>query len=101
MAYEERSKNTATVHQELRRPHSLTLEERKKLSISGVTDVESFDENEIVMETGGGCLIIRGEDLSISKLSVDNGDVNVQGRISELHYEESAPRQSLWERLFR
>ena len=101
MAYEDRSKNAAAARQEVRRPHSLSLEERKKLSVSGVTDVESFDENEIVMETGGGCLVIRGEDLSISKLSVDNGDVNVQGLITELHYEESTPRQSLWERLFR
>lgn len=87
--------------QSRRSPHGLTLEGRGRLTISGVTEVCGFDEREIVTETGEGRLIIRGEDLSISKLSVDCGDVNVSGRICQLLYEESQPRRSLRERLFR
>ena len=81
--------------------HKLTLDGRGHLSVSGVSDVESFDEQTIVMETSGGTLVVNGEELSISRLSTDQGDVNVQGRIDALHYEESRPRLSLWARLFR
>ena len=95
------SRYTAAAQPEPKRPHNLTMEGRKKLSISGVTEVESFDEQEIIMETVEGGLTIRGEELSISKLSVDNGDVNVQGHITELRYEAPAPQHGLWARLFR
>ena len=99
MPYEDRY--TAVARPEPKRPHCITMEERKKLSISGVLNVESFDEREIIMETSGGSLIIRGEDLTISKLSVDNGDVNVQGKITDLQNEEPVVRQGLRGRLFR
>ena len=66
-------------------------------SISGVEDVESFDEQEIVMRTSGGCLVICGEELSISRLSVDSGDVNVQGYLTELRYEEAGEKRGLGE----
>ena len=99
MPFEDRY--TAAVRPEPKRPHSITMEERRKLSISGVLNVESFDEREIIMETSEGNLIIRGEDLSISKLSVDNGAVNVQGKITDLQYEEPVVRQGFRARLFR
>ena len=102
MAYEERYGKVAAVQTvAAKRPHALSMEERKRLTVSGVSEVESFDEHEIVMETSGGRLIIDGEELSISRLSTEQGDVNVEGRISGLNYLESAPRQSLWARLFR
>ena len=102
MAYEERYGKVAAVQTAAaKHPHALSMEERKRLTVSGVSDVESFDEHEIVMETSGGRLIIDGEELSISRLSTEQGDVNVEGRISGLNYLESAPRQSLWARLFR
>ena len=84
-----------------KRPNNLMLEGRKKLTVSGVEEVESFDENEIAMRTGEGALIVRGEGLRIDRLNVDGGDVNVLGRISELRYEEPAPeRGGFWARLF-
>ena len=83
------------------KPHSISLENRKNLIVSGVTEVESFDEHEIILETSSGSLMIHGEGLSISRLSVENGDVNVQGLISELLYEDTAPKQSFWARLLR
>ena len=63
--------------------------------------MESFDEREIVMRTGAGELVISGEELSVSRLSVDSGDVSVQGLISELRYAEPASDgRGLWAKLF-
>ncbi|MGN1001521.1 MAG: sporulation protein YabP [Oscillospiraceae bacterium] len=93
MSYEERTKTVA-------KPHDLTMEDRKKLSVSGVEEVESFDDTEIVMTTSGGSLIVRGSGLNISKLDLDRGEVSVQGLISDLSYQEVAPSGSLWARLF-
>ena len=53
--------------------HHIILEEREQLSVSGVEEVESFDENTIVMLTNRGTLIVRGEELHIEKLSLDGG----------------------------
>ena len=96
MSDEEINRATAAV----KKPHNIAMEGRKQLSVSGVEEVESFDEKEIVMLTSCGTLIIRGEDLSVSRLSVDSGDVNVQGTVISLGYEEVAPSGSLWARLF-
>ncbi|HIT56429.1 MAG TPA: sporulation protein YabP [Candidatus Galloscillospira stercoripullorum] len=69
-------------------PHHLILEERENLSVSGVVEVRSFDENTIVMETSRGVLVVQGEDLHIEKLSLDGGDLKVEGEIDSLTYEE-------------
>ena len=82
------------------KPNDLTLEGRKKLTVSGVEEVESFDESEIAMRTGEGALIVRGEGLRIDRLNVSGGDVNVLGRINELRYEDAAPERGFWARLF-
>ena len=97
MAYAEREHTVQSV----KRPGSLTLEGRRKLTVSGVEEVESFDENEITMRTGEGDLVIRGEGMHIDRLSVDNGDVNVLGCISELRYAEHVQARSFWARLWR
>ncbi len=82
--------------------HRLELEGRERLTVSGVEDVERFDENCIVMSTCAGTLIISGEDLHIGKLSLDGGELHVDGHIDALSYEESAPQRgaSLFSRLF-
>ncbi len=69
--------------------HHLLLEDREHLTVSGVEEVESFDENTIVMDTAQGTLIIRGEGLHIEKLSLDGGDLKVEGMVESLAYEES------------
>ena len=95
MPYEERNPS-------LQRPHNVILEERKKLSVSGVENVESFDETEIVMQTNKGMLTVRGSDLHIGKLSVDTGEVNIEGTIGELQYEEEVQTSGgLFGRLFK
>ncbi len=83
-------------------PHHLILEDREQLSVSGVEEVESFDENQIVMYTARGTLVVRGEGLHIEKLSLDGGDLKVEGGIDSLQYEDS-PRErgGLFSRLFR
>lgn len=71
-------------------PHRLTLDGRDKLTVSGVEDVERFDENEIVMNTTDGVLIVSGENLHIGKLSLDGGELHVDGRVDALNYEDGA-----------
>ncbi len=68
--------------------HHLILEDRERLTVSGVEEVESFDENTIVMDTTQGVLIVRGENLHIEKLSLDGGDLKVEGTVESLTYEE-------------
>lgn len=83
--------------------HHIILEEREQLSVSGVEEVESFDENTIVMLTNRGTLIVRGEELHIEKLSLDGGDLKVEGTIDSLTYEDSGQDRAggLFARLFR
>ncbi len=70
--------------------HSLNLVEREKLVLSGVKEVFSFDEQLIELETSRGYLDIRGENLHIIKMNVDEGDVAIEGIVSEITYHESA-----------
>lgn len=73
-------------------PHKLTLNERRQLSMTGVTEVVSFDENAVVLRTELGQLTIHGKDLQLKTLSLDGGQVAVDGTMSALIYEE--PRSS-------
>ncbi len=68
---------------------NLVLENRGKLSISGVLDVLSFDDQIVIVETELGLLTIKGENLRINKLSIDSSEVVVEGEINNLAYSES------------
>ena len=72
-------------------PHHVVIEERKSLSVSGVEDVERFDENTIVMSTSTGTMVVTGENLHIEKLSLDGGDLKVEGDIDSVSYEDDGP----------
>lgn len=67
---------------------NLVLENRGKLSISGVLDVLSFDDQVVIVETELGLLTIKGEDLRINKLSIDTEEVVVEGDIFSMNYSE-------------
>lgn len=67
--------------------HRVVLEDRAQLTISGVEEVERFDENAIILSTGLGGLEVQGEGLHIEKLSLDGGDLKVEGQIQALIYE--------------
>lgn len=82
--------------------HHVILEGRTSLTVSGVEEVESFDENTILMATLGGRLAVRGEELHIEKLSLEGGDLKVEGRVDGVTYEDDGQeRGSFWSRLFR
>ena len=80
--------------------HRVVLEDREHRTISGVEEVERFDESAIVLTTALGTLEIQGEDLHIEKLSLDGGDLRVEGTVSALIYEtDERPRGGLLSRL--
>ena len=93
MAYEESVRVPAKIH-------SLQLEGREKLSLSGVEDVSGFDESLIVLRTAQGELSIRGEQLHIERIDLQVGTLEVRGHVQELSYEEPARTGGLWSRLF-
>ena len=68
--------------------HRLELVGREWLTVSGVEDVDRFDETGIVMSTSAGTLVVTGEDLHIGKLSLDGGELHVDGQIDALQYED-------------
>lgn len=70
---------------------NLVLENREKLSISGVLDVLSFDDQVVVVETELGLLNIKGDNLRINKLSIDTSEVIVEGEIYSLNYSDKSP----------
>ena len=81
-------------------PHKLTLNERKSLTMSGVAEVVSFDESAVVLRTALGTLTVQGQELKLKTLSLEGGQMAVDGHISALVYEE--PREGgLWQRLWR
>lgn len=81
-------------------PHKLTLNERKNLTMTGVTEVVSFEESSVVLKTSLGTLVVQGQELKLKTLSLDGGQVAVDGQISALIYEESR-EGGLWQRLWR
>ena len=81
--------------------HRLELTGREHLTVSGVKDVERFDESGVIMSTSAGTLIVTGEDLHIGKLSLEGGELFVDGRIDSVSYEDSPNRQGgFFSRLF-
>lgn len=84
---------------EERLPHKLNLNERRQLTMTGVTEVVSFDETCVVLQTSLGMLVVQGQELQLKTLSLEGGQVAVDGHITALTYEE--PRQhGGWRRLF-
>ena len=80
--------------------HSLSLEGREKLSITGVDDVTGFDEGLVVLKTGQGELSVRGQELHIERIDLDSGVLELHGRVQELSYDEPVEGRGLWARLF-
>ena len=76
-------------------PHKMTLNERKSLTLTGATEVVSFDENAVVLKTSLGNLTIHGRQLQLKNLSLEGGQVAVEGQIAALIYEEPRPNRRL------
>lgn len=76
------------------RAHNLILEGRKSLIISGVSDVDSFDDQTIIAYTDMGELTIKGENLHITRLSIETGELNVDGKVFSLSYADNLPKST-------
>ncbi|NLO45861.1 MAG: sporulation protein YabP [Clostridiales bacterium] len=83
-------------------PQNLILEDRRILNMSGVSDVDSFDDRVIIVFTELGELTVRGNDLHINKLSVETGELQLEGNISSLSYADEQPKSSgFFSKVFR
>lgn len=67
-------------------PHNVILENRKRLSISGVTDVDHFDERAILLYTQQGELTVQGKNLHVNAINVESGEMEIEGDIWSLSY---------------
>lgn len=72
--------------------HSITLNERKNIMITGVKKIDSFDDEEFLLETNMGYIVIKGQGLEIVKLDTYQGNVSIKGKINSLNYMESAKK---------
>lgn len=83
-------------------PHNCILEDRKRLSVSGVNNVESFDEETIIAATDYGDLTIKGQKMHITKLSLEVGELAIEGEIFSLSYSETVQKSTgFLSRVFR
>ena len=76
--------------------HTLQMEQRRHSVITGVTDVCSFDENEVVLRVAEGTLVLTGEGLHIGKLLLDDGRLDIDGRVDSIVYETAAQPVGKW-----
>lgn len=87
------------------RMHKVAITNRKSCIIGGVNDVLSFDIHEILLETEQGMLMIKGDELHVSRLTLEKGEVDIDGRIDSLTYSDAGgagrKSESLLTRLFR
>lgn len=82
-------------------PHSLSLQDRKKMAVSGVNEVVNFDENQVMVATTMGTLIVRGSSLHVDQLSLDSGELRLTGRIDIIEYDDSVTTGGFFRRLFQ
>lgn len=80
--------------------HRMVLDERKNLSVTGVLEVESFDENTVILHTTGGALSVHGQALHLRALSPDSESVSIDGTIEALIYEQQNSGGGFFARLF-
>jgi sporulation protein YabP len=82
-------------------PHSLILENRKTLSATGVSNVDSFDEQTVVAYTDLGELVIKGYNLRIDRLNTETGELTLEGDIVSMSYSDNQPAGGFFSRLFK
>ncbi len=84
--------------------HNITIHERNKMLVTGVVDVFAFDELQVDIETIQGMLLIQGEELHITRLNLDKGDLELEGLLSSISYHDdhiTKPGGSIFGKLFR
>lgn len=83
------------------RPHSLSLSLRKELRLSGISNVDSFNEEVIIAYTDYGELVIKGQKLKMENLNVESGDLFIKGEINSLVYNNSKKGKSKFSKIFK
>lgn len=82
--------------------HQIVLVDRSEMTVDGVTNLGSFDEQEVVMETEQGNLVVRGSGLNIKQLNLDKGNIIFEGHISSIVYDDEVKsKKGLLERLLK
>lgn len=84
--------------------HKVVLVDRKLLTISGVKKVNSFDPKEVVLDTVKGSLAIKGQDLGMKNLNLDETEIEIEGQIDVFHYQTGRSKEQskgVWERIFK
>lgn len=83
-------------------PHHLILDNRRQLTLSGVSDVDSFDDTVVTVYIDGGELTVKGSDLQIVRLSIETGEMQIDGRVESMTYTDVVSRASgFFGRLFK
>ena len=85
--------------------HKLMMLNRKSMEITGVEDVISFDTKEVLLETTMGILTIKGEDLKVNRLSIEKGELEIEGTVDSMEYSEissyNRKKESMLKRMFK
>jgi len=93
-------------HETLQKPqryksHTVTIDNRERISITGVIDVDSFNENEVILRTDQGELVLTGSGLHIARLNLDDGQLILGGLIESVEYDPVTEQKKLFARVFR
>lgn len=83
--------------------HNVIIENRARMSLSGVTDVENFDENEISLYTSMGDMVIRGKNLHVESVSIESGEMSISGEIKSLVWgdKDRTKKPTFWQKMTR
>ena len=81
-------------------PHRLSLNERKDLTVTGVMEVVSFDEEAVILKTSLGTLNVHGQQLQLKTLSTNGGQVEVSGKVDAMIYQQNKPEGGWLRRMF-
>ncbi|MBE5787874.1 MAG: sporulation protein YabP [Clostridiales bacterium] len=81
-----------------RKAHSLALENRQKAALTGVSEVLAFDENQVILMTDSGEIALTGDNLHVTKLMLEEGQLTVEGRLDSIFYTQKSPRRGLFRR---
>jgi sporulation protein YabP len=83
--------------------HMVHIDERQRVTLTGVTQVDTFNEDNVVLHTTMGVLNIKGKAMKVNKLNVDNGDMSIEGEIISLTYtsKDTSNKENLIKRLFK
>ena len=80
------------------RPHSLAMENRERAALTGVNEVIAFDENQVVLMTESGEIALTGENLHVTRLMLEEGQLTVEGRVDSIFYTQRPNRRGLFRR---